>query len=65
MSAESRKAKRAPEWGIAVRLADGSLRYYCLEGGIQGQWGVHESQALDSTALPTPSEPRLPDERRR
>jgi hypothetical protein len=45
LSTESRKAARAPEWGIAVRLADGSRRYYCLEGGIQGQWGVHESQA--------------------
>jgi hypothetical protein len=52
MSTESRKARRAPEWGIAVRLADGSRRYYCLEGGVQGQWGVHESQALrfDSAA---------------
>jgi hypothetical protein len=45
LSRESRRAERAPEWGIAVRLADGSHRYYCLEGGIQGQWGVHESQA--------------------
>jgi hypothetical protein len=45
MSTQSRKAERAQEWGIAVRLADGSRRYYCLEGGIQGQWGAHESQA--------------------
>ena len=45
LSRESRKAQRAPEWGIAVRLADGSLRYYCLGGGVQGQWGAHESQA--------------------
>ncbi len=52
MSSESRKAKRAPEWEIAVPLAEGSRRYYCLEGDIQGQWGVHESQALrfDSAA---------------
>jgi hypothetical protein len=45
VSRESRKAQRAPEWGIAVRLADGSHRYYCLEGAIQGQWGPRESQA--------------------
>jgi hypothetical protein len=42
----SRQAPRAPEWAIAVRLADGSRLFYCICGGRHGQaeWG-REAQA--------------------
>lgn len=42
----SRKAPRAPEWGIVVCLADGERLHLCAEGaGRSGRrWG-YESQA--------------------
>lgn len=38
--------KRA-EWGVVVRLADGSHRFYAPQSGRQGQedWSPRESQA--------------------
>lgn len=40
-------SSRAGTWGVVVRLADGSLRYYAPHSRRQGQadWSPRESQA--------------------
>jgi hypothetical protein len=48
MSKQTRKAQRAPAWGIVARLNDGTEMYYCPESAHRGgqvDWGTRVTQA--------------------